>query len=79
MSDIDAQLAYLRQQTTRGRLDIWLRVTSAGASFRIIDPSTLEVLCTTPPVEVAGFQQFKSALDCALFVAATERTQNGLG
>jgi hypothetical protein len=69
MSEIDAQLAYLRQQNAASEFDIWLRVSSAGASFMLLHSSTKAVAFISPPVEVTGSREFCCALDAAIGAA----------
>ena len=67
--DIADQLAYLREQNVASGFDIWLRVSSAGASFMLLESSTKEVKFISPPAEVTGAQEFRSALDAAMGAA----------
>ena len=69
-ADIADQLAYLREQNVASGFDIWLRVSSAGASFMIIDPAGKTVEFISPPVEVTGAREFRCALDAAIGHAA---------
>ncbi len=69
MSDIEAQLQYLREQNAVSGFDIWLRVTSAGASFLLLEPSTKDVMLISPPVPVNGAGEFRAALDAAIVAA----------
>lgn len=69
MSDIEAQLQYLREQNMVSGFDIWLRVTSAGASFLLLEPSTKDVMLISPPVPVNGAREFRAALDAAIGAA----------
>lgn len=71
MSDIAAQLAYLREQNVASGFDIWLRVSSAGASFMLLESSTKELRFISPPVEVTGAHEFRCALDAAIGAART--------
>jgi hypothetical protein len=67
--EIADQLAYLREQNRSSGFDIWLRVSSAGASFMLLEASTRELKFISPPVEVTGAHEFRCALDAAIGAA----------
>lgn len=69
LSEIADQLAYLREQNAASGFDIWLRVSSAGASFMLLEPSTKQVAFISPPVAVTGSREFRCALDAAIGAA----------
>ena len=68
-ADIAAQLAYLREQNRSSGFDIWLRVSSAGASFMLLEPSTKAVKFVSLPAPVNGAGEFRVALDAAIGAA----------
>lgn len=67
--EVADQLAYLREQNLISGFHIWLRVSSAGASFMLLEPSTKQVAFISPPVEVTGSREFRCALDAAIGAA----------
>lgn len=67
--EIADQLAYLREQNAVSGFHIWLRVSSAGASFMLLDPSTKGVAFVSSPVAVTGSREFRCALDAAIGAA----------
>ena len=69
LSEIADQLDYLRRQNAASGFEIWLRVSSAGASFMLLEPSTKQVAFISPPVEVTGSREFRCALDAAIGAA----------
>jgi len=67
--DIEAQRAYLQEQTRASGFEIGLRVTSAGASFVLMEASTGDLRLISPPVPVSGSGEFRAALDAAIGAA----------
>lgn len=69
LMEVANQLAYLREQNLISGFHIWLRVSSSGASFMLLDPSTKEVAFVSSPVAVTGSREFRCALDAAIGAA----------
>lgn len=69
LMEVADQIAYLREQNLISGFDIWLRVSSAGASFMLLEPSTKVVAFISPPVDVTSSREFRAALNSAIVTA----------
>lgn len=72
MELIARQQRYLLDCQTYTGLAIRLFVSSAGAIFTIVKPSTGEQLHRTRPIAARTFQEFQRAVDGALVNAVSE-------